>query len=637
MRTRLAFGAWLLLAAAGVFVIAAPRADAAFLPQQRIDGPDPAILEVSDIAVSQDGSGGIVYRKTIDGADHVFAAVYRDGVWGAPQRVDVAQSFRSTAPRIGAADGGRLVVTWIQENGPDSDRIYSASLDSGATRFEQPVALDINVGEAQYVHPDLAMNRAGVAYIVYRIVSNPIVTGLPDYVEADYRVARYNGWTWSRLDQPIDRNTGVFMLAPTTDNAPKIAVDGLGNAVVAFQEPDDEFVGRVWVRRIFGATPGIPQQASPSTYEGRPLRAAADQIGLAVGHYGNVGVAVRQDPGLQAAFDRPRVFVNQMPDVYSESAARFIGARRADDSAGSSGGSAWPSVAVSSRGALFALFSAGGEAHAASGDDYSLTPSAVLGSASPAVSGADIGQNLRTAAGWLASGADGGAVVLREDDGVNPPVTSAVRDPAGGTVNRLVFSGSGYGDALAGFMQTAQEGKLIAAAGVDTSPDRFAVHEPTNWTRARKIELAWDAATEVFGGATYEVRSGGRLIAITRDLSALTDRLREGKNVIDVTAIDRLGQRTAALPVTVGVDRRKPTVTMRKLSGRRVRVVFSDGLRSRSSGPSSRSRVSWGDGKSSRLRRSATHRFGRGGSFKLRINVSDAAGNRRSVTRRIRL
>ena len=81
--------------------------------------------------------------------------------WRAPQRVDVGQDFDSSWPAIGAGDGGRLVVTWVQEFGAGSDRLFSASLDPGATRFQAPVAVDLNVGEANGTYPSLAMNRGG--------------------------------------------------------------------------------------------------------------------------------------------------------------------------------------------------------------------------------------------------------------------------------------------------------------------------------------------------------------------------------------------------------------------------------------------------------------------------------------------
>ncbi len=129
----------------------------------------------------------------------------------APQRVDVGQAFDSSWARIGAGDGGQLVVTWVQEFGVESDRMFSATLDPGATGFQAPVPIDFNVGEANLTFPDLAMNRGGQAYLVYRVVTDTSAANPPGYIGADVRLARYSGRLWSVLrhaDRPQHRQPG---------------------------------------------------------------------------------------------------------------------------------------------------------------------------------------------------------------------------------------------------------------------------------------------------------------------------------------------------------------------------------------------------------------------------------------------
>ena len=58
------------------------------------------------------------------------------------------------------------------------------------------------------------------------------------------------------------------MLTPTAANSPKVAIDLTGQGLVAWQEPDDGFVNRIYARRIFGMVPGNILQVSPSTYDG---------------------------------------------------------------------------------------------------------------------------------------------------------------------------------------------------------------------------------------------------------------------------------------------------------------------------------------------------------------------------------
>lgn len=271
-----------LLAAATALLLAPATASAIVFDVQPLDGPAADVLDVADAAMAEDGSAGVVYLKQVGGRAHVFAAQFLDGVWRAPQRVDVGQSFDSSWARIGAGDGGRLVVTWVQEFGVESDRMYSATLDPGASGFQPPVPVDLNVGEATATYPDLAMNRGGQAYLVYRVVTDVSPSNPPGYVGADTRVARYNGRLWSVLGTPVDRNQPLPVRQPTEENAPEVGIDIQGQGVVAWQEPDDEFVDRVWVRRLFGTSVSIPILATPQSWEGVPLRGAADAFALDV-------------------------------------------------------------------------------------------------------------------------------------------------------------------------------------------------------------------------------------------------------------------------------------------------------------------------------------------------------------------
>src|SRR5439155_1684746 len=105
----------------------------------------------------------------------------------------------------------------------------------------------------------LAMNPGGNAYLAYRVQaeagSNQNI--IPGYLDMDTRVARYDGSLWSMLGSPADRKQSLPVRAPTAANSPKVGIDVAGNGLVAFQEPDESFVDRIWARRIFGTTFGV--------------------------------------------------------------------------------------------------------------------------------------------------------------------------------------------------------------------------------------------------------------------------------------------------------------------------------------------------------------------------------------------
>ena len=62
--------------------------------------------------MAEDGTGGLVYLKRVGGVAHVFVSRFLGGRWQTPIQADPGQPFAASWPRIGAGDGGELVVTW---------------------------------------------------------------------------------------------------------------------------------------------------------------------------------------------------------------------------------------------------------------------------------------------------------------------------------------------------------------------------------------------------------------------------------------------------------------------------------------------------------------------------------------------
>jgi hypothetical protein len=54
-------------------------ARAVILPAQTIDGPSEEIVGFGDVAMAEDGTGGLVYLKRVDGVAHVFVSRYIEG------------------------------------------------------------------------------------------------------------------------------------------------------------------------------------------------------------------------------------------------------------------------------------------------------------------------------------------------------------------------------------------------------------------------------------------------------------------------------------------------------------------------------------------------------------------------------
>jgi PKD domain len=620
-----------------VLLAASSTAHAAISETHTIDGPSPEVLDVGGVAMAEDGSGGIVYRKRVDGRAHVFAAQFENGAWRAPQRVDVSQAFDSSWPRIGAGNRGRLVVTWVQEFGAGSDRMFSAALDPGATRFQPPVPVDLNVGEATATFPSLAMARGGTAYLVYRVVTDTSAANPPGYVGADVRVARYGGSLWSVLGSLVDRNPAIPVRAPTALNAPRVGIDvGGTTGIVAFQEPGDDFVDRIWARRLFGGSMGIPLQVSPSEWDGAPLRGPADAFSLDVAGFAQGAVAFRQQPGEGGRLGATRIMVNEIPDTFSEGAGAFASARIVDGAARGDVGA--PSVAVTPLSPFRAVFAAGGAVLTGTGDGERVDPMERVdegrgAAADPLV---DLAESTAAAIAWKA----GSGVGVREMRADGVPESLVAGAPLGGPVNGLELAGSGLGDAIVGFHQGGTSFGQVASVVVDAPPAEFFIQVPEGWIRRRSARVGWDPSPSGVSPARYTVtiddepvKEGLRTLRTTLGPRALPN----GRHTIQVIAIDEAGQETGSQTGEIRVDRRKPRARVSR-RGRTVRVRVSDGRRRTGSGIRKGTvRVRFGDGSRPVNRAKAAHAYRSPGVYRLRVTARDRAGNRLRLSRKVRV
>lgn len=641
----------LALAACALLLALPAAAPASISGTQAIDGPSADVVAVEDAAMAEDGNGGVVYLKKEGGRNHVFVARF-NGAWSPPQRVDVGQDFDSSWARIAAGDGGRLLVTWVQEFGVGSDRMFSATLDPGAKGFQSPVPVDMNVGEATATYPDLAMNAGGQAYLTYLVITDESPLNPPGFLGLDVRVARYNNRLWSVLGNALDRNTATPMPKPSAAGGPRIGIDALGQAVVAWREPDDEFINRIWARRVFGSTFGVPLQVSPGSWEGAPLRGEADAFDLDDTGFGQAAVAFRQQPGQGSKLSGARVFVNEMPDAYAEGAGAFHGARLVDG--GARGGLGPPSVAVQPEGGFVSGFASGNATLLTSGDNAELGAVERVDDGTSSVAGeprVDVAESSASVTAWKELNGGAGAVAVRERraDGVVEP--AALTAGGGGPVGSLVLGGSGLGDAIVAWQQGGGPKAQIAAAVVDAPPNPFLVEAPGGWQRKPKLRIGWSEAENGIGGLRYSVSVDDEKIGKrTTRLHALipSRRIGEGAHRLQIFAIDDGGQETGSRKATLRVDRERPRVRLRRRGERLtvlatdnasgfkrggVKVSFGGGAARASAAPPARR------GGRRKASRSVTirHRFAAAGTYRVEVKARDRAGNRISLVRQVRV
>jgi PKD domain len=641
LRATLAF----TVAASIVLAAGAPRAGAVILPAVTIDGPSPEIIGFGGVAMAEDGTGGIVYLKRVGGVAHVFVSRFIGRRWLAPIRVDNEESFAASWPRIGAAEGGQLVVVWATpyatENELPVDELLGATLGPGATGFAPAQLIDPDIRDGTGTSPDVAMSSTGKADVVYRVVSNsasqkqviPLLR--PGDVIEEVRVAHYNGETWSRLGS-INRDPGLSMRPPTRANAPQVAIGQTGNAVVVWQEPDVEGVARIWARRLFGSTLDYVMPVSPGSLSGRPVAQDADAPSVAISRLGQAEVAYRQSYGPGSPLSGPRIMLNTLPDGESTAGAEFEGARVIDNavSGGSTATVGAPSVDIDEKRDVRLLYDANGTPRVMQVNDLGAV--STLGLTSPSVAGAEpFAASVMNPAGggvsaWPSADARGHeAVAVREDFPSGAMQTALLSGGAGGPVGELAVARSGLGDGLVGFLQGPLGNAAVVAINASAPPAQFVISVSKGWVRPSQASVSWLPAPSANAPVTYAVVLDGRSLPTRVGASELhlpALRLGDGRHQVQVLATDSDGQATLSPPSPLLIDALPPRVRVARVAGGHgvsVRVTDSD------SGVNARMvSVSFGDGSSARGRTHFVHRYRHAGVYRVTVHAADRLGVR---------
>jgi hypothetical protein len=653
-RRRTALGAALagMLAA---MVLSGP-ARAAIQPAVTLDGPSEEIVGFGGVAMAEDGTGGVVYLKRVEGVAHVFVARYLAGHWLAPVRVDTGQQFAAGSPRIGAASGGRLLVVWATPyatvRGKPVSELLSSTFSPGSEAFGQAVVVDPNVAEAAGLSPDLAMSSSGQAYVVYRVVGNlsTVSSQRPGDVALNVKVARYNGQRWTNLGV-INRDPGLSMRPPTATNAPVVQIAPTGNGIVVWQEPEiGTGIARIWARRLFGTSVNYVMPVSATTYNGAPITEDAEAPAAAFSRLGQADVAYRQPAGRSSPLPGPRIFVNLLSDGEASSGAEFGGAVIADNAVagGKNASVGRPSIDVDKRQEMQLLYDSNGTPRVIEGTGLGLAGTLSLGSpfagstlapASEVPAANAVGPEGGGVAAWPSSDRHGlPAVSVRENYASGAVQTGLVSGGAGGPIGELDVGRSGLGDGLVAFQQGPLGNAAIVAAQVSAAPLNFVMNAPKGWIKPQTVHISWLAAESANPPVAYTLLLDGHRVPTppaALELTISPHYLASGRHRVQILAADGDGQQTLSAPSTLKIDGSAPRVSVARVHGGTevsVRVLDSQ------SGVAANSvSVSFGDGARAGGHANVRHRYGHGGSFTVVVRAKDALGNSVVVRRTVKV
>ncbi len=658
------------LAAVLALAILPACAQAVILPATTIDGPSESIVGFGGVAMAEDGSGGVVYLKTVAGVAHVFVSRYVEGHWLAPIQVDgcrlvssaaeqeeeqkraeqgehCQEPFAASWPRIGAATGGELIVVWATPfatsptTGKPIYELLAAVLGPGAEHFGTPTIVDRDIEEGTATNPDLAVSSTGQADVVYRVIhTDKVGVSLlrAGDVPESVRVARFDGRRWSSLGT-INRDSAVGMRPPTPDNAPQVAIGPTGNGVVVWQEPDIEGVARIWARRIFAGALNYVMPVSAPTYNGAPITDDADAPSVAFSRLGQAEVAYRQAAGPSSPLPGPRIFLNILPDGESAGGGEFQGAAVADQNVSGGRGAAVgpPAIDIDEKRSVRLLYDSNGAPRVIEGSDKGLTGALSLGP--PFAGDEPFAVSVMNPEGggfsaWPSVEAQGHpAVAVREDFPGGAVQTALVSGGAGGEATELAVGRSGLGDGLIAFRQGQLGDAAIVAAQATAPPATFLLSVPKGWVKPGQALVSWHPAPSAVGPLTYHLVLDGHVQPTPAGvLAAHIDPrgLSSGRHRVQVLATDSDGQSTLSAPASMQIDGVPPTVRIaagRGGGGVRVRVL------DRFSGVAKRDvSVSFGDGAHARGRTIFAHRYSRAGVYRVVVHVGDRIGNQGVVS-----
>ena len=590
--------------------------------------------------MAEDGTGGLVYVKRVEGVPHVFVSRYVGGHWLAPIRVDYEEPFAASWPRIGAADGGELIVVWATPFATDKEKplyeLLGSLLGPGSARFGAATIVDGDIEEAAGATPDLAVSSTGQADVVYRVIetgaSNVPLLRPGDVIE-QVRVAHFDGRRWANLGA-VNRNPGASMRPATQANAPHIAIGPTGNGVVVWQEPDVEGIARIWARRIFGSSLDYVMPVSATTFHGAPIADDADAPSVAFSQLGQAEVAYRQPVGPGSPLPGPRIFLNVLPDGESASGTEFENATALDETAVAGGAAATvgpPSIDIDEKQDMRLLYDSNGTPRVIEGNDQGLSGAVSLGPpfAGPEPFAVSV-MNPRGGglSAWPSAEAQGHpAVAVREDFPSGAVQTGLISGANGGQVGELAVGRSGLGDGLIAFRQGPFGDAAIVAARASAPPQPFLVTVPKGWTRPGQAVVSWQGAVSAAGPLSYRLVLDGRLqpSVPSGSLQARIDPrgLGSGRHRVQVLATDSEGEATLSAPARLSIAATPPQVTLAVRRGS-LRVRVTDRYASVAVHAVS---VSFGDGRSARGRARFVHRYAHGGIYRVVVRVRDKVGN----------
>ncbi len=593
-------------------------------PPRIIDGPSSAITALTGMSIARDGTGGLVYLK----GDHVYVSQLA-GTFQSPQQVDAGLAGGSAQPVIAAANGGFLVIAFI-----NGGSLYVVQRAISSAPYSAP-----RVIVAGASNPAISVTTLGKVYLAFTAAGDG---------GHDVRCAYYYNGSWGL--EPTSLDAAPADDAGTGAGRPAVAASNDGVGIVAWGE-----AGHVFTRRVWATSPSVVYEQADAASIGGWNEVSADEPAIATGGDSSYAAVTFREAISNGSEQQSRVLLRRLHGSLYDGVASA-------DGLGTPGaeGADQPQVSVGEYGSGFAV----------SGRDSShqLVAMQIRNNDVPrGVERVDSVEN--TGAPYAVPAAVGyhdAVIAWQENPSIGSPgirarffdgqtlqselpVSPATLGPTNAAAG-LVADGDIAADVAIAWVQDDGGAPAIVAEQMYQPPGGVSLAAQFVYARTTAPTVSWDASGERWG-ALYTVKLDGTVIGQTGGTSLKIPAAQFPRG---------LGQGRHRYQVHRHQPRRavedEPDGDRIRRHGRaqgaceverhaRARLDAAPRMSATAMAPGGtasgvdRVKVTWGDGTSARYGRPAgqSHVYPRAGSYKITVTVTDRAGNRKLATVHVRV
>jgi PKD domain len=622
-----------LLALVVVGLLAGPAAaQPSPAPPQVIDGPSAAIQTLGGLSVARDGTGGLVYLKTVAGIARVFVSRLVGGQFQPPEQVDATLAGASSQPVIAAGNGGVLLIGFI-----NGGVLYAVDRPSVSGPYTAPIPLAAGAS-----NPSLQMTNFGKGYMAFTVAAG---------AGFDVRAGYYYDGAWALESAPLNAVPGDD--AGTGAGRPDVAAAGDGVAIVVWGED-----GHVYSRRVWATAPSIvDEQADVPSLSGCGEVSAGDPSVSAGGDSSYADVAFEETVSC-AGVEQTRVLLNRLrgseyDGITSADGLSTPGAASADDPqvAMTEYGAGWVTAAQENSNAVVGM-ELGDNGTYGDLQQIDSLPGASAPYAAPGVAGV-----FSDLIAWQQNPGTTGPAEIRlryEPKAASLGPETVVSSPASGPTDAargLADAGDVGGDAAVAWVQGAGASTQIVVAQLYQPPGSVVPAQSLAYVRTAQPVLSWAPPPGYWGPMRYTVSVQGVPAQQTNATSLrVPTPLRDGPHAWEVTAFNPAGVSGKSSRATVFVDTVAPTLSVRLSGARRAGSALTVTLRYRDAPPPglpardasgvATLTIRWGDGTTTHLNpgtHRGAHAYRRPGRYRITVVVADRAGNSRTVVKTVKI